>query len=163
MKSSDLGKTVMTLFNHKDETPKLKQLHKKLIQQWSRPIFQKSGNYEDLEHSDQTRKITSTNKILNAGGAGMGGGSDMGGGGVNSVLTLGYRESTARQTNGRARVPFSSGFAYTKRPEDRAPDLATEQSLNKNKLKEGSVMESINKNMVRKQKPLQKNQRGGWE
>ena len=83
----------------------------------------------------------------------------MGGGGVNSVLTLGYRESTARQTNGRARVPFSSGFAYTKRPEDRAPDLATEQSLNKNKLKEGSVMESINKNMVRKQKPLQKNQR----
>ena len=81
MKSSDLGKTVMTLFNHKDETPKLKQLHKKLIQQWSRPIFQKSGNYEDLEHSDQTRKITSTNKILNAGGREWGVGVTWEGGG----------------------------------------------------------------------------------
>ena len=44
LKRSGFGKTAMTLYMHRSETPEMKKLLKGLIEQWSRPIFQKSGN-----------------------------------------------------------------------------------------------------------------------
>ena len=48
LKRSNFGKVIMSLYMHKSETPELKRQHKDLIEQWSRPIFNKSGNMRDL-------------------------------------------------------------------------------------------------------------------
>ena len=55
LKRSDFGKVVMGLYMHPQETPTLKRQLKKLIERWSRPIFQKSGNMKDLEHVHGSR------------------------------------------------------------------------------------------------------------
>ena len=55
LKRSGLGRVIMGLFKHKDETKEMKKIEKNLIEQWSRPIFNKSGNYRDLEGADNRR------------------------------------------------------------------------------------------------------------
>ena len=49
LKRSGYGKVVMALYTHKSETPEMKKMLRGAIEQWSRPIFQKSGNLRDLE------------------------------------------------------------------------------------------------------------------
>merc|ERR1711862_945766 len=53
LKRSDFGKTIMTLYMHRSETPPMKRQLKALIEQWSRPIFSKSGNMRDLQHANK--------------------------------------------------------------------------------------------------------------
>lgn len=55
LKRSEFGKVVMSLYMHKSETPSMKRKLKALIEQWSRPIFQKSGNMRDLERVHAVR------------------------------------------------------------------------------------------------------------
>lgn len=49
LKRSGYGKVIMALYTHKSETPEMKKMLRGAIEQWSRPIFQKSGNLRDLE------------------------------------------------------------------------------------------------------------------
>jgi transcription factor SPN1 len=45
----------MALYMHKSETPEMKKVLKGMIETWSRPIFQKSGNLHDLEGAQAAR------------------------------------------------------------------------------------------------------------
>ena len=56
LKRSGFGRTVMTLYRHKNETQEMKKILKGMIEQWSRPIFQKSGNLRDLEGAQQQQQ-----------------------------------------------------------------------------------------------------------
>ena len=55
LKRSGFGRVVMALYVHKSETPEMKKILKGMIEQWSRPIFQKSGNLRDLEEAQAAR------------------------------------------------------------------------------------------------------------
>jgi len=159
LKVSGLGKTVMTLYNHPDETKKMKSLCKGLIQQWSRPIFQKSGNYGDLQTINQTQKIKSarntlkspksTNEAKEANGQ-----KD----GVGSMLSNGFKTNDSGTS--RASVPFSSGFAFTHRPDSQTLDPSVARVMKSDRMKEGSIMDRINKKMINKNRPIQKNNQG---
>lgn len=46
--NSGLGKVTMALFHHKKETKANKVILKALIEQWMRPVFQKSDTYKDI-------------------------------------------------------------------------------------------------------------------
>ncbi|GKY96749.1 hypothetical protein MPSEU_000634300 [Mayamaea pseudoterrestris] len=133
LKSSELGKTVMVLYKHKDETATMKNgILRKLIEQWSRPIFQKSANHRDLERvnargdrglsalsrqqhyatkmqeRDQkaTHKTAADTKHRNLQSIIRGDASNKGG--------------TLVASAARVSVPFSKGFQYTVRPEAKA-------------------------------------------
>lgn len=56
LKRSGFGRTVMTLYRHKNETPEMKKVLMGMIETWSRPIFQKSGNLRDLEGAQQQQQ-----------------------------------------------------------------------------------------------------------
>ena len=55
LKKSGFGKVVMCLYMHKSETPDMKKMLKGIIEQWSRPIFQKSGDLRHLERAQRER------------------------------------------------------------------------------------------------------------
>jgi transcription factor SPN1 len=167
LKRSDFGKVVMTLFMHKSETPAMKRLLKTLIEQWSRPIFQKSGNMRDLEHVQHSR-----------GGGGLSqisrirhmeeqqakqqsapvmkahrGGKDQD---LNSLITSGSMGKTESGLN-RVRVPFSKGFQYTARPTNR-----TTGAVDKRRAQGGASQDTrgkLGKRMQEKGRLAAKNQR----
>lgn len=130
LKRSEFGKCVMSLYMHKSETPAMKKQLKALIDQWSRPIFQKSSNMRDLErvhHSRGGTGVAAMNRqnfieqqareraALGSVHRGKGGeGQDL-----DSLIKAG---SQGKMKTGitRVRVPFSKGFAYSVRPEDKA-------------------------------------------
>lgn len=49
LQSSDVGKVVMFLLHHSTESRENKKVCQALIEKWSRPIFNLSARYEDLE------------------------------------------------------------------------------------------------------------------
>jgi transcription factor SPN1 len=125
LKRSEFGKVVMSLAMHKSETPTMKRQLKALIDQWSRPIFQKSGNMRDLERvhgsrgegglaalsrqqhavAKQTeaakRKVSSSER------------QDL-----QSLITSGKKGGPEAGIN-RVRVPYSKGFNFSIRPENK--------------------------------------------
>jgi len=130
LKRSDFGKVVMSLCMHKSETKPMKKLLRALIDQWSRPIFSKSGNMRDLErvqHSrgdgglsqisrghmmvEQSRERAMKAPIMR----GHRGGKDQD---LNSLIQSGVKGKTESGIN-RVRIPYSKGFQYSVRPENR--------------------------------------------
>jgi len=131
LKRSGLGKTVMTLYKHRSETPAMKRQLKDLVEQWSRPIFQKSGNMRDLERvqrgetglaalsrqqmssarrQERHKQVeTESNK------------QDL-----DSLIASGKKGGTESGI-ARVRVPFSKGFAYSVRPQGRGPEASPEK------------------------------------
>jgi len=138
LKRSNFGKVVMQLYMHPDETPQMKTLHKKLIDQWSRHIFNKTSNMRDLsnvrrgESSMMLGAATSStaysnnahlNRSLIKTEEMMRGGQDLGN------ILAGNRgkgkysnNNQGPQGSNRVRVPMSKGFHFTKRPEMRKID-----------------------------------------
>ncbi|KAL7575930.1 hypothetical protein ACA910_000728 [Epithemia clementina (nom. ined.)] len=128
LRRSELGKVVMILFKHPDETASVKRLAKQLIEQWSRPIFQKSGNMRDLEQragarqgtglaaikrradfqqqmydkQEMERKQVDSGKHAN----------------LQSLIATGRAGNAdgVSASSNRVRVPYSKGFAYSVRP-----------------------------------------------
>jgi transcription factor SPN1 len=128
LKRSDFGKVTMSLYMHKSETPAMKRQMKILIEQWSRPIFQKSGNMRDLERVHHARGDTGLSAISRmqqrdqtrqkaapVAAAHHRGGKDQD---LNSLIKSGSMGKTESGIN-RVRVPFSKGFQYTVRPANR--------------------------------------------
>ena len=165
LKRSEFGKVIMSLYMHKDETPGMKRELKALIEQWSRPIFQKSGNMRDLERVQHSR-----------GGAGLSGmartkqteqakqhvpgvtfahrgGKDQD---LNSLIKSGSKGKSESGHN-RVRVPFSKGFQYTVRPSDRVPTGVHDKRRSPGPTKEARG--NLSKRMLEKGRAVSKNQR----
>ena len=154
LKRSEFGKTVMVLYKHHAETPKMKQLLKKLIEQWSRPIFQKSGNMRDLERIHRgegslaaiRRQQQQQQQQLPAAKKGHTQ-QDM------ASLIAGGKKANGELAMQRVRVPFSKGFHFSVRPQGREAAMSPEQQQ-----KDGS-RGNLAKRMIEKKRPVGKNQR----
>lgn len=165
LRASDFGKVVMSLFMHKSETPAMKRQLKALIDQWSRPIFQKSGNMRDLErvhHSrgatglagiariNQTGQANQQNAALNIKSTGRGGKDQD----FESIIKSGSVGKTESGIN-RVRIPFSKGFHYSARPTNRTAGVM-------DKRRQAGGPESrmaLSKRILDKKRPKGKNQR----
>ncbi|KAK6947361.1 Transcription factor IIS, N-terminal [Dillenia turbinata] len=55
LKKSGLGKVIMFLSRSDEETTANRKLAKDLVDQWSRPIFNKSTRFEDMRHAEVDR------------------------------------------------------------------------------------------------------------
>lgn len=127
LKRSEFGKVVMSLYMHKDETPAMKLQLKGLIDQWSRPIFQKSGNMRDLERVQQSRGSSGISQIsrmqqmeqakvsVNPVKSAHRGGKDQD---LSSLIASGSKGKSESGVN-RVRVPYSKGFQFSVRPQNR--------------------------------------------
>lgn len=146
LRRSELGKTVMTLAKHRNETPTLKRQWRQLIENWSRPIFKKSGNMRDLDQvqrggsavavrpssSSSSPKDTATD--------------------LQSMIVGGKKSSAASST--RVSIPFSKGFAYSVRPQGKSLDHDSMQ-----KAQPSDIKTKLQKRMVEKGRKKSKNQR----
>ena len=166
LKRSEFGKVVMSLFMHKDETPAMKRQLKAMIDQWSRPIFQKSGNMRDLERvhregkgissisrvhmmEEQSRERAAKAPVM----GGHRGGKDQD---LNSLIKSGSKGKTESGIN-RVRVPFSKGFQYQVRPENKVTG-----DIDKRRVTAGPTADTrgkLSKRMVEKGRVKSKNQR----
>ncbi|KAL7545156.1 hypothetical protein ACHAWF_008509 [Thalassiosira exigua] len=175
LKRSGFGKTVMTLYMHKSETPDVKRLLKGCIEQWSRPIFQKSGNMKDLALAQQARaagageSLAGYARARDAEGRPSSGGSGGGQGGVvrgrteddlARIISGGSKASNAAGNN-RVRVPYSQGFQYTVRPESRRGNVGDKRNLVSAKAatggpREGDRREALGKRMTEKSRKTNK-------
>jgi len=130
LKRSDFGKVIMSLYMHKSETKSMKRNFRSLIDTWSRPIFHKSGNMRDLERVQHSRgdgglsqisrghlmEEQSRERALKAPVMrGHRGGKDQD---LNSLIQSGAMGKTESGIN-RVRIPYSKGFQYSVRPENR--------------------------------------------
>jgi transcription factor SPN1 len=165
LKRSEFGKVVMTLYMHKSETPAMKRQLKGLIDQWSRPIFQKSGNMRDLErvqharggtgisHIARIQKMNQVRTTANPAKSQHRGGKDQD---LNSLITSGSKGKSESGIN-RVRVPFSTGFQYSVRPQDR-----TAGDVDKRRQQTAPTQDArgkLGKRMVEKGRAVSKNVR----
>ena len=166
LKESGFGKVVMSLYMHKSETPAMKRQVKKLIDQWSRPIFQKSGNMRDLDrvqHQRGTTGLAGISRINNMGQANRQnaslnkksasrGGKDQD---LNSLIKSGSVGKTESGIN-RVRIPFSKGFHYSVRPSNKLTGVE-----DKRRQSSGGPesRKNLSKRILDKKRPNKKNQR----
>ncbi|KAG7366429.1 TFIIS helical bundle-like domain containing protein [Nitzschia inconspicua] len=166
LKRSEFGKVVMALYMHKSETPAMKRQLKSLIDQWSRPIFKKSGNMRDLGRVDRTGTgISQINRVhmmeeqdreraaKPAIIRGHRGGKDQD---LDSLIRQGVKGKTESGIN-RVRVPFSKGFQYSVRPENKVSG-----DVDKRRLVGGPTQDTrgkLSRRMVEKGRTKSKNQR----
>ena len=167
LKKSEFGKLVMTLYMHKKETPEMKRKLKALIEQWSRRIFRKSGDMKQLGSSQAHRRseaglvgiakaqasIEANSEQMrqrNAQSAKRNDNKDIG-----SILSDGVKQARDLGRN-RVRVPYSKGFQFTVRPENKTGDVADKKTrvFNVN-----DQRESLHKRMLDKNKRTVKNAR----
>eukprot|EP00956_Cyclotella_meneghiniana_P030655 scaffold77950_cov72-Cyclotella_meneghiniana.AAC.1 len=167
LKRSGFGKVTMALYMHKDETPAMKKLLKSLIDQWSRPIFQKSGDMRDLEKVQaararsnegfaSSRNSVSPQKSSTAKQKQQHNRDDLA-----QIITEGSKNARDNGNN-RVRVPYSKGFQYTVRPTNRTGDVSDKRNLvsassqqGKSSL-EGDKRAAIAKRMLEKNRPMNK-------
>lgn len=166
LKESGFGKVVMSLYMHKSETPAMKRQVKKLIDQWSRPIFQKSGNMRDLDrvqHQRGTTGLAGISRINNMGQANRQnaslnkksasrGGKDQD---LSSLIKSGSVGKTESGIN-RVRIPFSKGFHYSVRPSNKLTGVE-----DKRRQSSGGPesRKNLSKRILDKKRPNKKNQR----
>mmetsp|Transcript_1518 Transcript_1518/g.3759 ORF Transcript_1518/g.3759 Transcript_1518/m.3759 type:complete len:495 (+) Transcript_1518:97-1581(+) len=162
LKKSDFGKVVMSLYMHKSETPSMKRELKKLIEQWSRPIFQKSGNMRDLERvqhvrgggglSAFARQNRSQETAPTVAKSGHRGGQNQD---LNSLIQSGLKGKNESGIN-RVRVPYSKGFQYSVRPTNRTSgDVDKRRATQASRDNRGN----LSRRMLEKSRTVSKNQR----
>jgi transcription factor SPN1 len=165
LRASEFGKVVMSLYMHKNETPGMKRQLKALIDQWSRPIFQKSGNMRDLERVHQSRGATGLAGMARINQAGAQkhnaslnlksthrGGKDQD---IDSLIKSGSMGKTESGIN-RVRIPYSKGFHYTARPTNKSAGIVDKRR------QQGGGRENrlaLSKRILDKKRPKGKNQR----
>ena len=149
LKRSEIGKTVMVLYKHPKETPSNKKLLRSIIETWSRPIFQKSGNMRDLERVHQYRGPSVAVSAARGVAASQ---KDASNNDLGSLLSKGKQREEKGQ---RVRVPFSKGFAYSVRPEGRYDDSPTKQQ----QAGKTENRDKLSRRMLEKGRKVAKNQR----
>uniref|UniRef100_A0A1I8IEC4 Fe2OG dioxygenase domain-containing protein n=1 Tax=Macrostomum lignano TaxID=282301 RepID=A0A1I8IEC4_9PLAT len=111
--SSGLGKAVMYLYKHKRESRPNKIICGRLINTWSRPIFQLTDNYSTLTKEEREERdyanIPQHKRASDARSSGRGDGSDQ----------RGKAKPGEPGYVGRARVPMPSNKDYVVRPKPR--------------------------------------------
>lgn len=132
LKRSAFGKVIMSLYMHKSETPQMKRFHKSLIEQWSRPIFNKTGNMKDLERVQSERREAGVvlsyqqrnaamSKPVNDDRASAGDAGAVED--INSIFKKGFKTKGAIDLgNNRVRIPYSKGFQFSVRPEHKSQE-----------------------------------------
>eukprot|EP00986_Skeletonema_menzelii_P003689 scaffold1172_cov144-Skeletonema_menzelii.AAC.14 len=182
LKRSGFGKVVMALFKHKSETPEMKKMLKTMIEQWSRPIFQKSGNLRDLERAQMVRGMNEMGSLVGiarqqqqqqqaalgqkkspkaSGGGGGRGGRATNEDDLAQIINTGSK-NTNDIGNNRVRVPYSKGFQFSVRPADRTGDVSDKRNLVSAKAarssmgREGDTKDSLQKRMLNKARPVNK-------
>jgi len=156
LKRSGFGKKVMALYMHPNETPDMKRFLKQLIEQWSRPVFQKNGNMKDLENVQRERQVVSSMARTNA--LKMTAATSSERATMNDFSTIIAKgQVRARELgNNRVRVPFSKGFEFSVRPEAKAP---TDESKKLHSAKAvAESREALNKRLL-ENKRVKKNYR----
>jgi len=162
LKRSFLGKTVMALYTHRDETPNMKRQLKDIIEQWSRPIFQKSGNMKDLNRVLSERREAGIGGIARAQQASHTASSSSAKKKPRkefaNQLKRGHQASM--QKSNRVSVPYSKGFQFTIRPADRISSAdAKENNKKRNTGPDGVVgRDFIARRMLDKSRKYCKNQ-----
>eukprot|EP00956_Cyclotella_meneghiniana_P035644 scaffold116706_cov32-Cyclotella_meneghiniana.AAC.1 len=168
LKRSGFGKVTMALYMHKDETPAMKKLLKGLIDQWSRPIFQKSGDMRDLEKVQaararsnegfaSSRNSASPQKLTGKQQQRADNNRDD----LAQIITEGSKNARDNGNN-RVRVPYSKGFQYTVRPTNRTGDVSDKRNLVSASSQqgkqgmEGDKRAAIAKRMLEKNRPMNK-------
>jgi transcription factor SPN1 len=160
LKRSEFGKLVMTLYMHKKETPEMKRRLKSLIEQWSRRIFRKSGDMKNLGTSQAQRRgdsglvgiaraqaASNESQMANQRRSGQKReNKDLG-----SILSGGVKQAQTSGSN-RVRVPYSKGFQYTVRPDNKSGDVSDKKTRISTVTDQ---RESLHRRM------LDKNKRGG--
>mmetsp|Transcript_2172 Transcript_2172/g.3995 ORF Transcript_2172/g.3995 Transcript_2172/m.3995 type:complete len:564 (-) Transcript_2172:138-1829(-) len=167
LKKSGFGKLVMVLYNHKQETPAIKKQLRKLIEEWSRTIFGKSGNMRDLASvqsvrvrkqglTTYSRASMNAEEVEEAAAESLSRGirrSDDGD--IGAVLSKGVKQARDLGRN-RVRIPVSKGFQYSVRPSDVTGDVADKKTRISNV---ADKRESLHKRMLEKSRPVSKNAR----
>ena len=159
LKRSDFGKAVMVLFKHRSETPEMKRLLKSLIEQWSRPIFQKSGNMRDLGRVSrgQSGLAAVAAAARNPGRAVNPARKEETAASLDVLIKSGKRSGAGESGITRVRVPFSKGFAFSVRPEDRhTADMGSPQQQ---QMARKDTRGKLSKRMLEKGRAVSKNQR----
>jgi transcription factor SPN1 len=176
LKQSGFGKTVMQLFNHRSETPEMKKMLKNAIEQWSRPIFQKSGNMRDLERAQAARGSNGDGSLVGiarahaaeerreerrkTGPRKRGRNTDD----LTNIIT-GDNKAKGSQEAGsnRVRIPYSKGFQYSIRPESRHGNVGDKRNLVSAKAagggsmtRDGDKREALGKRMIEKSRKTNK-------
>lgn len=162
LKKSEFGKVVMSLYMHRNETPAMKRQLKALIEQWSRPIFQKSGNMKDLERAHQERAAVGLSAIsrqqMQESRQREQDSAKRSGGRSRDDLQHLIKSGKGKASSGlsRVRVPYSKGFQFTVRPSHRnmakSPDKGGQG-------KGQEVRGNLAKRMMEKSRAVSKNQR----
>ena len=164
LKRSDFGKVVMNLYMHKKETPTMKRKLKALIEQWSRRIFHKSGDMKNLGSSNARMRseggLVGINKAQAAQNASQTASmaamevgkneKDLG-----SILAHGVKQARDLGRN-RVRVPYSKGFQYSVRPENKSGDVADKKTR---VMAVNDQRDSLHRRMMDKKKKATKNSR----
>lgn len=162
LKRSGFGKVTMALYMHKNETPQMKKLLKSLIDQWSRPIFQKSGDMRDLEKVQAARGMSEGGFARSAaaqkspGSAKRGKTEDD----LAQIISEGSK-NTRESGNNRVRIPYSKGFQFTVRPTNRTGDVSDKRNLvsaagRQSMGADGEKRNAISKRMLEKNRPVNK-------
>jgi transcription factor SPN1 len=152
LKQSGLGKVVMLLYKHPTETPALKRQLKKLIEDWSRPIFKKSDKMSDLDRYDRPTVAIAAAASGRGSAPKVAKKQDL-----DSLITSGKsKEATLSASQQRAQVPFSRGFSYQVRPADRSSSPSKPAV---GQASGGEIRDKLKKRMVEKGRKVSKNQR----
>jgi transcription factor SPN1 len=169
LKRSEFGKVVMVLYKHRSETPAMKRQLKTLIEQWSRPIFQKSGNMRDLDRVQRGGEgglahISRQQQQAAARAAQIKADRDRRNGqDLNSLIASGRKGTGESAGRSRVSVPFSKGFAYSVRPSGRTePSDAAGPAAAAAAGKAGGASEGrdkLKRRMLEKGRAVGKNQR----
>lgn len=106
LKRSSIGKTIMTLIHHKQETPANKIILRELVEKWSRPIFNKSSDLRASVAALQSAPVvvgpsTPRNNRSTS---------------IEDVLNASGDRKKAAVDQSRVRLPTSNGFRFTVQP-----------------------------------------------
>lgn len=158
LKRSGIGHTIMALYKHRSETPSMKRNLKKLIEQWSRPIFQKSGNMRDLEHAHATRRdgLTAAARMPQKQSTPQRSARVSNDSDLRAMIASGNKGAQKEGLN-RVRVPFSKGFQFTVRPQNKAGNAADKRMARAAMTKDNRG--NLSKRMLEKSRVATKNQR----
>ena len=163
LRRSGFGKKVMALYMHKDETPEMKRFLKQLIEQWSRPVFQKSGNMKDLERVQRERRDTGIAAISRAKASfttttpSRSPRESSTEHDFSTIIAKGHVKGSRDLGGNRVRVPYSKGFQFTVRPESKAPTVENKKAKAAETVTD--QRESLNKRMIEKGRVKSKNYR----
>lgn len=121
LRRSGIGKTVMALVKHNHETDTNKQLLNEIVEKWNRLIFNKSSDARSRTQRMASAasgpvkmSSASTQQSVNAGSRSGGTNSEQRG--LDEILSGQHSRKIDDEFN-RVRVPFSSGFMFSVRPE----------------------------------------------